>query len=69
MPDAARNHAPAAGARNLILIDARLSSRSPRYTVRFDGVQGGGQERGGRITCPGESTHAFGGDFGLIRSD
>ena len=33
MPDAARNHAPAAGARNLILIDARLSSRSPRYTV------------------------------------
>ena len=31
MPDAARNHAPAAGARNLILIDARLSSRSPRY--------------------------------------
>ena len=32
MPDAARNHAPAAGARNLILIDARLSSRSPRYT-------------------------------------
>ena len=33
MPDAARNHAPAAGARNLILIDARLSSRSPRYTL------------------------------------
>ena len=32
MPDAARNHAPAAGARNLILIDARLSSRSPRYS-------------------------------------
>ena len=32
MPDAARNHAPAAGARNLILIDARLSSRSTRYS-------------------------------------
>ena len=27
-----RNHAAAAGARNLILIDARLSSRSSRYT-------------------------------------
>ena len=34
MPDAARNHAPAAGAGNLTLIDARLSSRSSRYTVR-----------------------------------
>ena len=32
MPDAARNHAPAAGAGNLTLIDARLSSRSSRYT-------------------------------------
>ena len=31
MPDAARNHAPAAGAGNLTLIDARLSSRSSRY--------------------------------------
>ena len=36
MPDAARNHAPAAGARNLILIDARLSSRSPRYRADPD---------------------------------
>ena len=33
MPDAARNHAPAAGAGNLTLIDARLSSRSSRYTT------------------------------------
>ena len=33
MPDAARNHAPAAGAGNLTLIDARLSSRSSRYTL------------------------------------
>ena len=31
-PDAARNHAPAAGAGNLTLIDARLSSRSTRYS-------------------------------------
>ena len=32
IPYRARNHAAAAGARNLILIDARLSSRSTRYT-------------------------------------
>ena len=44
MPDAARNHAPAAGARNLILIDARLSSRSPRYTRPGKG----GQAKSGR---------------------
>ena len=31
MPDAARNHAPAAGAGNLTLIDARLSYRLSRY--------------------------------------
>ena len=35
MPDAARNHAPAAGAGNLTLIDARLSSRSSRYSKRL----------------------------------
>ena len=38
IPYRARNHAPAAGARNLILIDARLSSRSPRY--RLAGITG-----------------------------
>ena len=32
IPYRARNHAPAAGAGNLTLIDARLSSRSSRYT-------------------------------------
>ena len=32
-PYRARNHAAAVGARNLILIDARLSSRSPRYNL------------------------------------
>ena len=31
IPDSARNHAPAAGAGNLILIDARLSPRLSRY--------------------------------------
>ena len=41
MPDAARNHAPAAGAGNLTLIDARLSSRSSRYNLPF--AQAGGQ--------------------------
>ena len=35
IPYRARNHAAAAGARNLILIDARLSSRSPRYIMTF----------------------------------
>ena len=34
IPYRARNHAAAAGARNLILIDARLSSRSTRYSLR-----------------------------------
>ena len=33
IPYRARNHAPAAGAGNLTLIDARLSSRSSRYTA------------------------------------
>ena len=35
-PYRARNHAAAAGARNLILFDAQLSSRSPRYNALRD---------------------------------
>ena len=42
IPYRARNHAAAAGARNLILIDARLSSRSTRYTWLFAGSDRGG---------------------------